>query len=72
MKNIPSERWIFFSLEIGHIGYEIRGLYIGNIRGGNISRCHLGEKNMKSGREKKGKCKRKRKKGEEKERRGKE
>jgi hypothetical protein len=35
-------------------------------RGGNISRCYLGEKNMKRGREKWGKCKRKRKKGERK------
>jgi hypothetical protein len=35
--------------------------------GGNISRCHLGGKNMKRPREKGGKCKRKMKKGEKKE-----
>jgi hypothetical protein len=36
-------------------------------RGGkNISRCHLRGQNMKSGREKEGKCKRKRKKVEKK------
>jgi hypothetical protein len=38
--------------------------------GGNISRCHLGEKNMKRPREKGGKCGRKRKKGERKRKKG--
>jgi hypothetical protein len=40
--------------------------------GGDISRCHLGEKNMKRPREKGGKCCRKMKKGKEKGRKGKE
>jgi hypothetical protein len=38
--------------------------------GGNFSQCNLGEKNMKSVREKERKCKRKWKKGERKRKKG--
>ncbi len=54
------------SLSVSRISlYVFQALYNGKYPlplggGGNIIRCHLG-KNMKSGREKEGKCKRKRK-----------
>jgi hypothetical protein len=57
---------------------KLRCLYIGKSpppppRGnGNISRCNLGEKNMKIGREKRGKCKRKKKRGKKNYERGEE
>jgi hypothetical protein len=51
------------------------GLYIGKylLTGGegDISQCHLGEKNMKRQRENGGTCRRKRKKGERKRKKGK-